>query len=74
MRIPALTDGGGVDEGEDALVGVDENVAEGREDSVEVGREGKGRSEKVRVGCFGGGKGGVGQVEVVEVWGREGGE
>lgn len=53
---------GRVDEREDALVGVDEDVAEGGEDGVEVWGEGERGSEEVGVGAFGGGEGGVGQV------------
>ncbi len=51
---------GAVDQPEDALVGVDQDVAEGGEDGVEIWGEGEGRREEVDVGSFGGGEGGVG--------------
>ena len=46
---------------QDSLVGVDQDVAEGCENHVEVWREGEGRREEVRVGSF------VGEEDIVWV-------
>lgn len=46
--------GGAVDQPEDALVGVDQDVAEGGEDGVEIRGEGERGREEVGVGSFGG--------------------
>lgn len=60
----------------DALIGVDEDVAEDGEDGVEVRREGEGWGEEVGVRSFVGEEGGVGEVEGGGVGRgvREGGE
>jgi hypothetical protein len=52
-----------IDEGQDALIGIDEDVAEGGKDGVEVGWERERRGDEVVVGPLVGGEGGVGEVE-----------
>ena len=52
--------GGAVDEREDALVGVDQDVAERGEDDVEIRGEGERGGDEIGIWCFRGGEGGVG--------------
>lgn len=57
-----IAHGRGVDKCGDALVGIDEDVAEGGEDSIEVREEGERWREEVGIGSFVGGEGGVREV------------